>query len=41
LTKNELYGYRNVSDALIKILRTDSFPGLYRGILTYSMTYIG
>lgn len=41
LTSNHIYKYQNVSDAFTKILRSESVPGLYRGVLAYSMTYLG
>ena len=41
LTKNEVYGYHSVSDAFMKIVRKDSVPGLYRGVLGFFITFMG
>jgi len=41
LTMNNYYQYQTVSDAFAKIVREDSIPGLYRGVITYSMAYLG
>lgn len=41
LTSNARYGYRNVSDAMTKIVRDDSVKGLYRGSAMFSLAYLG
>ncbi len=41
LTKNDVYGYRSVSDAFVKIVRKDSIPGLYRGCPAFFLTFMG
>eukprot|EP00347_Sterkiella_histriomuscorum_P012966 403366531 len=41
LTSNDRYGYKNVSDALMKIVKTDSVKGLYQGSLAYSLAFLG
>lgn len=41
LTCNDKYGYRNVSDAMLKITQEESLIGLYRGSLAYSLAFLG
>ena len=41
LTKNDHYNYFSVSDAFYKILKKDSVPGLYRGLLPFFLTFMG
>jgi hypothetical protein len=39
-TKNDLYGYKTVSDAAMKIVAQESVGGLYRGLWAYSLTWL-
>jgi hypothetical protein len=41
MTKNHEFKYENVSDAFRKIILKDSIPGLYRGLMAFSVTYMG
>jgi hypothetical protein len=41
LTKNDHYKYTSVSDAFIKIVRTDGVSGLYRGLVTFFFAFMG
>lgn len=41
LTKNHHYNYYSVSDAFYKILYKDSVFGLYRGLGTFFLTFLG
>ncbi len=40
-TKNEVYQYHSVSEAFRKILSDKGFAGLYRGIFTFFLTFMG
>ena len=41
LTNNDVYKYKSVSDALRKIVREDTWRGLYRGSCCYFVNLIG
>ena len=41
LTMNDTYKYRSVSDAMLKIVREDTWRGLYRGGTSYFVNLIG
>ena len=41
LTKNDIYKYEGVCDAMRKIVKKDSVPGLYKGLCTFFLTYMG
>lgn len=41
LTMNDVYQYRSVSDAMQKIVKQETWRGLYRGGATYIINLIG
>ena len=41
LTNNDVYKYRSVSDAMIKIVRQDTWRGLYQGGSSYFVNLVG
>jgi hypothetical protein len=41
MTKNDVYKYDNLMDAFRKIILKDKIPGLYRGLFSFFITYMG
>ena len=41
LTKNDVFKYYSVSDGFSKILKKNSVPGLYKGLLTFFFAFMG
>lgn len=41
MTKNHIYKYETLMDGFTKILLKDNVPGLYKGLVAFSLTYMG
>lgn len=41
MTKNDQYKYENLLHAFRKIIKDESFSGLYRGLFSFFITYLG